>query len=45
MIDTNGDGTICVSELRNLVEKAGNSMTHEELVEMVPNIIKNWYQS
>ena len=35
MIDINGDGVICVSELRNLVEKTGNSITEEELQAMV----------
>jgi Ca2+-binding EF-hand superfamily protein len=35
MIDINGDGAICVSELRNLVEKTGNSITEEELENMV----------
>jgi len=35
MIDINGDGSICVSELRNLVEKTGNSITEEELENMV----------
>ena len=35
MIDINSDGSICVSELRNLVEKTGNSITEEELENMV----------
>jgi len=35
MIDLNGDNVICVSELRNLVEKTGNSLPDEELEAMV----------
>ena len=33
--DENGDGAICVSELRNLIEKTGTSVTEEELEDLV----------
>lgn len=35
VIDANGDGSICVSELRNLIEKTGQSVTEEELEALV----------
>ena len=35
VIDVNGDGAICVSELRNFVEKIGKSLTEEELEDLV----------
>ena len=35
LIDNNGDGFICVAELKRLVEAAGESRTDAELKEMV----------
>ena len=38
MIDTNGDGKICISELRTVVEQFGKELSDQDLRDMVKNV-------
>jgi len=40
MIDANGDGKICISELRRVVEQFGKELSDQDLRDMVKKLRK-----
>jgi len=43
MIDTNGDGKICISELRRVVEQFGKELSDQDLRDMVKKLRKFYF--